>query len=140
MAGISIAERMKTANETTELQELIDLSTTISAYVHEMQKERGATGVFMGSDGQKFSNEVKDQRTLTDEKLQDLNSFLDTFDSASHGSEFQSQLEGAIEIKDQLSSHREKVDKLAMDVVARRADDLATLSDQLTKQIQRFHL
>lgn len=114
LAGISITERMNTVNEATELQELIELSTTISAYVHEMQKERGATGVFMGSDGQKFSTEVKDQRTLTDEKLQDLNSFLETFDSASHGSEFQSQLEGAIEIKDQLTSHREKVDKLAI--------------------------
>jgi len=109
LAGISTIERSKTVKEASQLGELINLSTTISAFVHEMQKERGATGVFMGSDGQKFSSEVTQQRKVTDTKLNDLNKFLGSFDPKPYGEDFTKELQEAIKIKDQLSAHRENV-------------------------------
>ncbi|PGT82431.1 MULTISPECIES: methyl-accepting chemotaxis protein [Bacillaceae] len=109
LAGISTIERSKTVKEASQLGELINLSTTISAFVHEMQKERGATGVFMGSDGQKFSSEVAQQRKVTDTKLNDLNKFLGSFDPKPYGEDFTKELQEAIKIKDQLSEHRENV-------------------------------
>ncbi|MFD2216719.1 MULTISPECIES: methyl-accepting chemotaxis protein [Metabacillus] len=109
LAGISTIERSKTVKEASQLGELIKLSTTISAFVHEMQKERGATGVFMGSDGQKFSSEVTQQRKVTDTKLNDLNKFLGSFDPKPYGEDFTKELQEAIKIKDQLSAHRENV-------------------------------
>lgn len=109
LAGISTIERSKTVKEASQLDELINLSTTISAFVHEMQKERGATGVFMGSDGQKFSSEVTQQRKVTDTKLNDLNKFLGSFDPKPYGEDFTKELQEAIKIKDQLSAHRENV-------------------------------
>nr|WP_285903183.1 methyl-accepting chemotaxis protein [Alkalimarinus sediminis] len=47
-----------------------------SALVHELQKERGATAGFVGSNGEKFGSVLKEQRKATDEKLSLLNQYL----------------------------------------------------------------
>ncbi len=48
-----------------EIVELIELSTKLSSFVHEAQKERGATAVFIGSQGTKFQSELSSQRIST---------------------------------------------------------------------------
>jgi methyl-accepting chemotaxis protein len=53
----------------------------LSAYsatdlVHELQKERGLTAGYLGSKGKKFSNELSNQRKLTDTKLTQFSYYL----------------------------------------------------------------
>ena len=50
----------------------IKLAIAISDYVHESQKERGATAGFVGSKGKKFAQTLIDQRKVTDKKLKAL--------------------------------------------------------------------
>ncbi|KAB8136775.1 hypothetical protein F9U64_09720 [Gracilibacillus oryzae] len=114
LSAIGIISQMNTVKQSERLNELITLSTNLSAYVHEMQKERGATGVFTGSNGQTFQVELSEQRALTDGKLQELNTFLKSFDASSYGAEFYESLQEAIEQKDQLQSHREAVDSFSI--------------------------
>lgn len=62
-----------------ELQELITLTIVNNALVHELQKERGATAVYIGSKGDKFSHELTEQRKLTNKAQIHLNEKLNSF-------------------------------------------------------------
>lgn len=64
-----------------DIQELIVLTVANNALVHELQKERGATAVYLGSNGSKFSNELKNQRQLTNKAHTNLKEKLATFSS-----------------------------------------------------------
>lgn len=75
-----IIDEYKRSLETEKLVQLVIMGNNISSLVHELQKERGATAVYMGSAGKRFSAEVSAQRRLTDEKLDNLESFLSGFD------------------------------------------------------------
>lgn len=48
--------------ELNDLAKLTNLSVKMSNTLHEQQKERGATAVFLGSKGAKFKQEVAEQR------------------------------------------------------------------------------
>ena len=62
-------------------QELITLTIVNNALVHELQKERGITAVYLGSMGVKFSDELKAQRELTNKANINLNEQLTNFSS-----------------------------------------------------------
>jgi methyl-accepting chemotaxis protein len=55
------------------------LNTKISLLLHETQKERGASAGYLGSKELKFKEDLLKQRTLTDARISELNTFLDTF-------------------------------------------------------------
>jgi len=75
-AFIFLVEDYRTYKEDSFLEENVILSTKISALVHELQKERGMTAGFLGSQGNKFREELLNQRKLTDEKLSQFRSEL----------------------------------------------------------------
>jgi len=54
----------------------IKLAISISDFVHESQKERGATAGYVGSKGKKFAQVLTKQRLLTDEKLKALKKIM----------------------------------------------------------------
>lgn len=63
-------------NNNSELKKMVELSVTYSNLVHELQKERGATAGFLGSQGTKFISELSQQRKATDKKSQAQKRFL----------------------------------------------------------------
>jgi len=98
--------------EMTKVEELATLATRISSFVHEMQKERGATAVYLGSNGEKYGAEVNSQRTNTDKPLQALNSFLQSFNASEYGSSFENKLSNAISDVTRLSDIRNQATDL----------------------------
>lgn len=64
-----------------EIHDLILLTVANNALVHELQKERGATAVYLGSKGEKFSYELTEQRKLTNKAHTLLNEKLKGFSS-----------------------------------------------------------
>lgn len=66
-----------------EDQAFITLAIASNALIHELQKERGATAVYLGSEGSLFSSELKEQRKLTNKAHTDFNVILATFFSKS---------------------------------------------------------
>ena len=86
-----------------KISNLATLATKISALVHETQKERGVTAVFMGSEGDRFSSEVKQQRTLTNQYHQELTLFLTDFDVSNYNEK----------LKDRLFTAKSSLSKLA---------------------------
>ena len=57
---------------------LNELSIHLSAFIHETQKERGASAGYTGSKGKKFTSILQKQRPLTDSKYQLLSNYLRT--------------------------------------------------------------
>jgi methyl-accepting chemotaxis protein len=65
----SIIDDVAIKNEMSTIAPLTELSVVYSELVHELQKERGMTAGFIGSNGTKFADKLKKQRQNTDQKL-----------------------------------------------------------------------
>jgi methyl-accepting chemotaxis protein len=61
-------DRRSSAREADELSLLVQLAVTVGDLLHETQKERGASSVWMSSRGTKFGNELQAQRVITDDR------------------------------------------------------------------------
>jgi methyl-accepting chemotaxis protein len=72
----------KRYNNLENLHKVIELATTSATLVHEIQKERGYTAGFLGSNGSKFLSELTNQRVSTNAKISELETFLTTFDKS----------------------------------------------------------
>ena len=82
-SSTAIYNKVNSANEMYKIEQLVLLGSHISSLVHELQKERGATAVYLGSKGNKFGAEMNSQRSVTDLKKQQLDDFLLEFDASS---------------------------------------------------------
>lgn len=93
-------------NQLSEVKQLIALTVVNNALVHELQKERGATALYIGSHGSKFTYELKEQRKLTDNAHSNLKQELVNFSSENKKlmqiiTTIESDLSGLANIRDQ---------------------------------------
>lgn len=128
--GISgILNQTVILRELAGLKQLSDLTIKITTYVHECQKERGSSGVFLGSKGTKFANEVSMYRNLTDARRVELDAFLEGFDKNAFGENFKAAFDTAFEFAKGMEEMREKVDALGIE--AKDAQDFYTKHNAL---------
>ncbi|MDH5655630.1 MAG: methyl-accepting chemotaxis protein [Spirochaetia bacterium] len=86
------------------------LAISASAAVHEIQKERGMTAGYIGSNGESFSDELAEQTPLTDEKILKLkNDFSQT---EINNNEFSGLKNAILKDFDAISALRKDVQKL----------------------------
>ena len=111
------------------LDKVVVLSIKIGNLVHETQKERGMTAGFLGSKGEKFSTELLTQRLLVDEKLKELNGFLNTFDKNVYSDEFLENLNNGLKKLQDLPNIRSGV--IAFNINASIAIDYYTDTNKL---------
>jgi methyl-accepting chemotaxis protein len=71
----AISKGVETTNEMSSLNQLTRLSVVYSELVHELQKERGMTAGFIGSQGTKFVSELHSQRTNADNRRDQRNEY-----------------------------------------------------------------
>ncbi len=105
----SIRAKYKTVKEMNAMLRLSQLAVKMSALVHETQKERGRTAVFMGSDGTTFVTELTRQRQQTDASRAELEQFLETLDLDTYSKEFREVSNKAAKAKERLEEHRARV-------------------------------
>ncbi|SNZ02680.1 methyl-accepting chemotaxis protein [Persephonella hydrogeniphila] len=113
-ASIILYEDYRIYQNQASLEKNVIFSTKISALVHELQKERGATAGFIGSSGKKFRTQLSKQRVLTDQKRAEFEAYLKKLDIQNFPEDIKLKLE---EIKSQLNrldSIRGKVDSLSI--------------------------
>jgi methyl-accepting chemotaxis protein len=115
-SGMTLLEKRGVVSEMDSLQELADLAPTISALVHELQKERGRSAVFIGSKGTKFVKELPEQWTLTSEKHTNLDNALNTFDAKSFSTALVDKVATAKEAMSNLADIRKGVDARSITV------------------------
>ncbi len=115
-SGFLVVEKQQVASDMGGIQELADLAPVISALVHELQKERGASAVFIGSNGEKFVKEIPDQKTETNKKRSALADALKAFDAASFGSNLASKVKTAESAVSGLDGKRNQISSLSITV------------------------
>ncbi|MBE7519593.1 MAG: nitrate- and nitrite sensing domain-containing protein [Thermoflexaceae bacterium] len=113
LSAARIQEQRATLSELSDMEALSSLAVKASAFVHESQKERGVTGVYVGSGGKQYGPELKAQRAITDKTIADLDAALGKVRPEAFGVEFVSNLQAAQKFVDELAAHRSKVDTLA---------------------------
>ena len=91
-SGYTVIGKYEASSEMGKVLELANFAPAVSALVHEMQKERGASAGFIASKGAKFKDTLPNQRTDTDEKLEYLKQALKVFQSQSFGSALVSKI------------------------------------------------
>ncbi len=103
---------------------LIRLSRMFSAFVHEMQKERGLTAGYYGSGGEKFGPELKLQKIEVDRLLPDLKEAARAIPSGAARASYARDLAGIVSELEDLERTRTRA--AAMKIPAAKAIDWYT--------------
>lgn len=114
-AGSGVLERLSTSKEMTKLESLVDVSVQIGALAHEMQKERGMSASFIGSNGVRFASELPTQRAKTDKAVETFQTTLNGFDPGSYSSELKTLMDAAVSNLGELTAKRGIISALGMD-------------------------
>ncbi len=80
----SVLDKARTSTAMRDLQALVSLSVEFAALAHELQVERGMTGGFLGSKGQRYATELPAQRAESDRRLTALKEALQGFDRTAY--------------------------------------------------------
>ncbi len=78
-AASTSLEKASVTKEMVKLETMIELSVKMGEVVHELQKERGMSALFIGSNGAKFSKELPEQRVKSDMKIETLQAAIKDF-------------------------------------------------------------
>ncbi|EDP72984.1 nitrate- and nitrite sensing domain-containing protein, partial [Hydrogenivirga sp. 128-5-R1-1] len=114
--SIFLYDHYKSYSESQIIENSVHLATKISAVVHELQKERGRTAGYLGSGGKKFKFELQQQRQLTDQKINQLKSYLNQVDKDEIPQSTYTKLQTALSELNRLNLIRSQVDSLSIPV------------------------
>jgi len=114
IGGRSLLSLNSVVGEMAKVSELSDLAVHVSSLVHECQKERGMTAGFIGSNGEKFASELPTQRTNTDQKIQELHTFLEGFEATNYDTSLQESFSNAMTRLEQISTKRQSITALQL--------------------------
>lgn len=82
VSAIAIFDKYRLWSEMRQLQSLAGIAPEVSGLAHELQRERGASAIFIGSKGTKYVSELQSQRQATDAQIAKLNDLLTGMDPA----------------------------------------------------------
>ncbi|AUN95001.1 methyl-accepting chemotaxis protein [Pseudazoarcus pumilus] len=113
-AGLGIHAGWQKYRSAAITQELMSISVAANDLIHRMQVERGASGVFLSSGGQRFADPLPGYRAETGTALQALQARIDATGSASLP-DVAVVLDAARERLDGLAATRAAIDAQEMD-------------------------
>ncbi|MGR2739861.1 methyl-accepting chemotaxis protein [Billgrantia sp. Q4P2] len=108
-AVTDMIEKRELLNEAETVSLLSEFSGRAGNLVHHLQRERGASAVYLASRGQEGGDTLASQRRLTDEARTAFDDFMAGFDVDSFGGEFRARLDVALTGLGQFDAHRETV-------------------------------
>ena len=115
-SALLVSQNWEQATEMDKLNNLAQIGPTVSALVHEMQKERGASAGFTGSKGSKFADVLVNQRKSTNEKRKILLSTLDKFDASIYGQTLSDKIKTARTALTELDGKRKQISALELTI------------------------
>ena len=130
-AGSILWSRWETVGDMAQLQRIADLATRLSDLVHDMQRERGASAVFIGSRGQQLVRELPEQRRSTDENRRRLDALLGGLDAARIGAGLPPALDIVRREVARLDELRQRISALSIPAPESNAYFTATIARML---------
>ncbi|MFN8557561.1 MAG: methyl-accepting chemotaxis protein [Dehalococcoidia bacterium] len=110
LAGIQVRQRLAVAGEMDRLIVLTDLTASSQDLVHELQKERGRSSLFLGSPTAQASAELATQRKATDRQLVSFQATLDRIRATSYGASISGETTALSDRLGRLTEWRSRVD------------------------------
>ncbi len=98
---------LEQANDTILDAKLVNYTSQL---VHEMQKERGMSAGFLGSNGTAFARQITNQRLLVDARLKDLKDYFDSDDYHQNTNKTINQLYSRLNQREQIRSRVDNLD------------------------------
>ncbi len=140
LASMLLYERYRTASEMGTVRDMAVLAPKIGSAVHELQKERGQSAVFLSSKGQKFRLSLPQQRRDSDKALDALRTAFAAFDFAALSDKFATNAKTAIGRLNRLDDMRKAVDALRPGVGEMAAYYTPTIASLLSLIDEMGHL
>ncbi|MCF6149163.1 MAG: methyl-accepting chemotaxis protein [Candidatus Kuenenia sp.] len=109
---IGTLEKHAVSKEMEKLETLSELAVYISKLVHETQKERGASALYIGSSGKEFASELNEQRQLTDQKIIELKNIVKGMRLDQYGTKIGITLERSLHLIAIMKEKREQINSL----------------------------
>ena len=116
VTGNALLTQYRSVTDAGQMVSIAELAPTISNLVHELQKERGQSAGFIGSQGTAFVKKLPTQRGSTDEARRILESAIPADVAASISQDFATRLEAARARIAKLDAIRASVDRLTISV------------------------
>ena len=113
LAGYDLSQTWRTRSEMAKLNQMAQGVTGISRLVHHLQRERGASAVFVGSKGEQLRTELPAQRKLTDEQRTAATVFLSEVGATAASEEFRDAVAKSVGAVAQLDAKRTAIDGLS---------------------------
>jgi len=107
-----VSSAIEAKSNLSDVKTLNNLSIKLSLFIHETQKERGASAGYLGSKGKKFASKLPSQRSETDTRLSELNSFVDGIGIDEFSSDIKTEWSAIKSASSQLRSMRSNVDNM----------------------------
>lgn len=121
-------ERLADMRANDRMGRLLQLSVQIGSLVHDLQKERGTTALYIGSGGRQYRDEVMQARAQCDARVSALEAACSELDPAAYGPRFESAIRRTKKAIAELAKQREAASALATAV----PDHLAYYSDLIS--------
>ena len=112
-SGMRIVDSYRLLKDVQQTSRLMGLTARTGALVHELQKERGLSSGFLNAKGERFKDELKSQRQLTDEQFKQLDAYKSANPDAVQL--VKASLDEAFQQRSKLAELRGKVDNFSID-------------------------
>lgn len=109
LAGFIMNQQMQTWQAASSLERLSELSNHAASLLQQLQRERGRTASFLGSEGNSFRPELQQQHALTDKDLDSLKSHLSENNIDEFGQTFASTWRNLLDELTSLSQQRNSI-------------------------------
>jgi methyl-accepting chemotaxis protein len=129
LAGYDLFKTWRVRAEMTELGENTQGATKISLVVHQLQRERGISAIFLSSKGAQARAELPAQRQHTDEQREIALAFLASAEASASTDEFRNAIAAARTAVASLDGKRKVVDDLSFTP----QDSFAYYTDTISK-------
>lgn len=131
----NVTEHYPVAMAMQQVQDQARLVTQVSAVVHELQKERGASALHLSSGGKEFTAELDAQRRLTDQRASELRRSIAAAETVAAAVQERGTLAGLGELRRAVSSQELVVAQ--QDLFLERFRGHATAEQVLASQTAR---
>ena len=112
--GLTIKTTLQEQAIVHQSKELNTLSQKLSRFIHETQKERGASAGYLGSKGKKFVTILKKQKILTNQRLKELEEYIRTLDLTQYPKELSQKIQELQNDISKLPLIRKRVESLSI--------------------------
>jgi methyl-accepting chemotaxis protein len=138
--GRSCFEKWRTYHDYAALAQNSAVLQQIGHVVHELQRERGRSAVFLGSRGGEFGPELSEQRRATEAETARLEARLATFNAAAFDVSFQADLNTFRALLRELPERRAAITSFTLTPADATAYYTRTISTALDVVIAMSHL